>query len=109
MDPLKIVTSGDRTTAVVTVYGELDISTCPALREVLVESCHFGRDVTLDLCGVTFLDSTALNLFASVHVQQRDAGYGLTLDNAAPRIRRVLQLAGMRLQPETPPTALPST
>jgi anti-anti-sigma factor len=55
---------------VITVSGELDIATAPALRDRLDAALEAGtRRLVIDLSAVTFLDSVALATI--VHAKQR--------------------------------------
>ena len=48
------------------VIGELDLSTAPRLREMLVELAGNGTvDVTLDLAEMSFIDSTGVSVLVS--------------------------------------------
>src|SRR5437588_11158032 len=61
--------SGDDRATVLTVTGELDLATSPAL-EAQLERASSGPDlVILDLRGVSFMDSTGLSLL--VKAQRR--------------------------------------
>jgi anti-sigma B factor antagonist len=54
---------------VLTVTGELDISTAPALRDRLCGAIEDGRHrLVIDLCALSFLDSVALATI--VHAKQ---------------------------------------
>jgi anti-sigma B factor antagonist len=55
---------------VVTVSGELDVATAPALRDHLEAAIAAGTHrLVIDLCGLSFLDSVALA--AIEHAKQR--------------------------------------
>ena len=55
---------------VVTVSGELDIATAPALRDRLTAAIDAGTQrLVIDLSGISFLDSVALATI--VHAKQR--------------------------------------
>jgi anti-anti-sigma factor len=55
---------------VITVTGELDIATAPALRDQLDAAVDAGRRrIVVDLCAISFLDSVALATI--VHAKQR--------------------------------------
>ena len=55
---------------VLTVSGELDIATAPALRARLDSAIEAGtRRLVIDLCAISFLDSVALATI--VHAKQR--------------------------------------
>lgn len=75
-EDLVVETHREGTTLVVSVRGEVDVSTAPLLSAVL-ESLHTARPrrVEVDLSGVTFLDSHGLSTLvaarralAAVHV-----------------------------------------
>jgi anti-sigma B factor antagonist len=60
---------------VVTVTGELDIATAPALRDHLTAAIDAGKDrLVIDLSEISFLDSVALATI--VHAKQRLPEHG---------------------------------
>lgn len=86
----------DHGRAVVAVSGELDMSTAPALSQSLdgVLDQH-PQDVTLDLAGVDFIDSTGLTLLVRTsNALQRHEG-ALHLTSPTPPVRRVLEIVGL--------------
>jgi anti-sigma B factor antagonist len=81
---------------VVTVAGEIDISTAPDLRRrlaVLLDTAA-GR-VVVDLQGVDFLDSTALSVLIGAHRRLQRQGGGLDLVCTRPAVLRVLHVTGL--------------
>ncbi|WP_405776806.1 STAS domain-containing protein [Streptomyces sp. NBC_00859] len=54
--------SEEGTVTVVAPAGEIDIDAAPPVREAISGAFQAGRPVVLDLSGVTFADSSALNL-----------------------------------------------
>ena len=84
----------DRRTAgstVVTIGGELDVATAPALRSHLSGLISNGRTrLVLDLAPLAFLDASGLGVLASTVGQLRKQGGWLRLVNVRPRIRRLL-------------------
>ncbi|ATZ28926.1 STAS domain-containing protein [Streptomyces lavendulae] len=74
---------------VVIARGELDQDTLPPLQEALVSAADRYPLVVLDAAGVTFGDSSFLNLLLQVH-------HLTTLRIAAPgdRLRRLFALTG---------------
>jgi anti-anti-sigma factor len=60
---------------VVALHGELDIATAPLLREAL-DAIEDGRpeELTIDLRGLTFIDSAGLHLIATEHSRLARAG-----------------------------------
>jgi anti-sigma B factor antagonist len=58
----------DERTSVVSVEGELDLSTAPRLKEMLIDSLEAGADqMVVDLSHTTFIDSTALSVLLGVN------------------------------------------
>ncbi|HEX3392737.1 MAG TPA: STAS domain-containing protein [Solirubrobacteraceae bacterium] len=57
----------DERTSVISVEGELDLSTAPRLKWMLLDSLQGdGGHVVADLSRVTFMDSTALGVLVGV-------------------------------------------
>lgn len=57
----------DERTGVISVEGELDLSTAPRLKWMLLDCLEGeGRQVVADLSRVTFMDSTALGVLVGV-------------------------------------------
>ena len=75
----------------IVVRGELDIATVPQL-EQHVASDGSADAVTLDLSGVTFIDSTGLRLLLEAH---RSIGDRLRI-RASPACERLFEITGVR-------------
>ena len=92
--------------ATLSLSGELDIATAPAVRS------HFNtldehRTVVLDLAGVTFIDSSGLGLILECQGQAAAKGASLILRNPGPQAQRLFEVAGVRQalhveEPESP-------
>jgi anti-sigma B factor antagonist len=81
---------------VVAVGGELDMHTITPFREKLTEVLDCGgRNVLVDLTGVSFLESTTLALLVDIARQLRSAGGQLVLVADDRRVVRPLQLTGL--------------
>ena len=90
---LRLCASG----ATVTVRGEVDVHTAPALRERLTEVVRQGEDrVVVFLDGVTFIDSVGLGVLVAAHHAQEARGGTLEIVCGEPRVLRILQLTGLR-------------
>jgi anti-sigma B factor antagonist len=77
----------------VTVAGEIDISDAPELAEYLV---HFeDGDITVDLSGVTFIDSSGIRALLAARKRIEQEGSTLTIRGASGRVLRVFQIAGL--------------
>jgi anti-sigma B factor antagonist len=82
----------------VTIVGQLDVSTAPYLRDRLIELFSEGLDdeahVVVDLREVPFLDSTGVGVLVGAY-NRIAARTGTMSVIAHPRIRPVLQIAGL--------------
>jgi anti-anti-sigma factor len=85
------VVAGDR--VVVTVSGEVDMSTADAMFRAATQDG--AAAATLDLRAVTFFDSAAIH--ALIRLAER---YGARLEvHPSPQVRRVLEISGLSAQP----------
>jgi anti-anti-sigma factor len=85
------VVAGDR--VVVTVSGEVDMSTADAMFRAATQDG--AAAATLDLRAVTFFDSAAIH--ALIRLAER---YGARLEvQPSPQVRRVLEISGLSAQP----------
>ena len=81
---------------IVSLEGELDIATTPALRERLLNVFRPGvRLLVIDLSGLTFCDVSALAVL--VATQRRARRLGITVRLAAPRpqVTKLLRVTGL--------------
>ncbi|MEW2355693.1 STAS domain-containing protein [Spirillospora sp. NPDC029432] len=92
---------------IVTLHGDLDIATAPALRAHLLGALqHSARLLILDLGEVTFCDAAGLAVLTDV--QRRATGFGVAVRLANPRAQtaKLLRITGLDrrflLQPATP-------
>ncbi|MGH2766257.1 MAG: STAS domain-containing protein, partial [Actinomycetota bacterium] len=76
------------------VTGSLDVPSAGGLHELLDELCRTPGDITLDLSGVTIMDSGGLRA-----VIQACMGLGRTglvrIVNPSEQVRRLLELSGV--------------
>lgn len=80
----------------VIVVGEVDLATAPALQEALETAAAGGEhDVVVDLAGVTFIDSSGMNVFVRCYKPLRAADRALVLRGASPTVRRALEAGGI--------------
>lgn len=78
---------------VVTVAGDIDITSCRRLREVLVRLIDAGvTTVVLDLAHMDFVDSTGLDVLVGAQKRLRQRGGELVLRSPRPAARRVLEI-----------------
>jgi anti-anti-sigma factor len=92
--PLELVVDAaiDRDVVVVAANGDLDLSTAPELEHALVTAQAEGRDVVLDLRGVTFMDSSGLRAILAADARARSSGARFVLAEGPPNVHRVFQL-----------------
>jgi anti-sigma B factor antagonist len=89
-------TTVDHGLAVVSVTGELDLSTATGLTEALAPLLDMNlRAVTIDLAGLEFIDSTGLTLIVRTSKALRQHGGELRLTSPTPPVRRILELVGL--------------
>jgi anti-sigma B factor antagonist len=85
----------DSHTSIVSVEGELDLSTAPRLKWMLVDSLAAGQSqLVLDLSLTRFMDSTALGVLVGVRrkLQGEDR---LAIVCAEPDVLKIFEYAGM--------------
>jgi len=92
MKPFDAVSQKDGDGHVVSVTGELDMATAPAL-----ESCLKPLDgaVTLDCSGLTFMDSRGISLLVQTHLRLEEGGGRLTIAALPSSCRRVLEVMNL--------------
>ncbi|MGZ4109561.1 MAG: STAS domain-containing protein [Actinomycetota bacterium] len=78
--------------AIVTVSGDLDLSTAPELDRSLTGVQANGRPVVLDLRRVSFMYSSGLRVILAADARARSAGTRLVLVEGPPGVQRVFQL-----------------
>jgi anti-sigma B factor antagonist len=84
--------------AVITLSGEHDLNTAPALRTRLANAIEHGDPVIVDLSGAAFIDSSILGavLDARRQAEERGVGFAIALSNGAQPVERVLEVTGLR-------------
>jgi anti-sigma B factor antagonist len=85
----------DERTDVVSVQGELDLTTAPQLKWTLVDALQAGHSqLVLDLSRCSFMDSTALGVLVGVN-RGLDADARLAIAGARANIQKIFELSGM--------------
>ncbi|GHH66124.1 anti-anti-sigma factor [Streptomyces umbrinus] len=80
---------------VVTLHGEIDYTVKHALTEALMPRHAAPQRTIVDLSGVTFMDSSGINIFIAAHQAATDRQAWLRIAGAQESVRRVLQLVGL--------------
>jgi anti-sigma B factor antagonist len=90
------VTGSAATGVLLTVIGEVDSSTAPSLRALVDTAFADGaRSLTVDLEGVTFLDSAGLCVLAAAHRRAAEGGVTLRVVASGRAVVRPLQITGL--------------
>ena len=74
--------------------GELDLATAPLLGARLQAAVQEGRDLVADLRGVSFMDSTGLQVLMHAEDASREGGWTWTI-LASEAVMRVVELAAL--------------
>jgi anti-sigma B factor antagonist len=82
--------------AVITLSGEVDLSTIPMLHDALTKALthHPDRMIVVDLDGVTVLDDTGLGILLGAAGSAREAGADLSVVCTSQRLRERLDRTG---------------
>jgi anti-sigma B factor antagonist len=81
-------------TAWVEVAGEVDIATALKLERTLYEALTEARLVVLDLCDLTFMDSSGVHAIVRARDRARQAASRLILVRGPAHVHRLLALTG---------------
>lgn len=82
--------------SILRLSGEIDMATAPAFRDAaLTAIADDGPSLTLDLSGVTFMDSTGLHVLVGTYRRVRVHGGTFTMINIPDIVRKLLRLTGL--------------
>lgn len=95
MDGLVLSSEQRGRSVIVTVGGDLDIVTSPALDDCLSEARADGSHVVLDLSAVDFMDTSALAVIVGHWKKLEAAGGELALAGARYRYTKTLWITGL--------------
>ncbi|MGD1057916.1 MAG: STAS domain-containing protein [Solirubrobacteraceae bacterium] len=85
----------DGRTSLISVEGELDLSSAPQLKWTLRDSLDAGHDqIVLDLSLSTFMDSTALGVLIGVN-RSLDVGGRMAIACARTDVLHIFELSGL--------------
>ncbi|MES9520745.1 STAS domain-containing protein [Streptomyces capoamus] len=94
MSTFTVVTQQHPDRAVITVCGEMDLETCPELAQAASVIALDSKPLYLDLSGVSFMDSSGLNVLLLLHQRLHGEGSRLALTGLQPHVDRLLQVTG---------------
>jgi anti-sigma B factor antagonist len=92
---LTFETRHERDCSIVTVAGEIDITTVAGVRERLFELAASGRPIVADLDQVGFIDSTGLGVLVGAVKRATSSGGSLRVVSAQPNIWRLFHMTGL--------------
>ncbi len=78
---------------VVALEGDVDLETSPQARKLLLDAVGRGRDVLVDLSGVSYLDSSGVASLVEAFQRARKGESDFGLVCVSESARRVLELA----------------
>ena len=96
MTPLDLHVEEMAGQARISLRGELDVSSSPALRDLIVRLVSEGRTkLVIDCDGLAFVDSTGLGVFVGARARALAANGSVTLESVRPALARLLSVTGM--------------
>jgi anti-sigma B factor antagonist len=78
---------------VAALTGEIDLDNAPEVRRMLLECTDGGRDVLVDLSGVSYIDSSGIASLVEALQNANSGGGALDLVAVSPQAMRVFELA----------------
>jgi anti-sigma B factor antagonist len=96
VNPLSVSAERDDDTVRVVLTGELDIGSAPEVEQVLhrVEADE-PSSLTIDLRGLTFMDSTGLRMLVAADKRAREESRTLQIIRGPAPVQRILDLTGL--------------
>jgi anti-sigma B factor antagonist len=94
-DPLTIEVRHEQDYVIVTVAGEIDISTVARMRDCLFDLAASDRPLVADLDQVSFIDSTGLAALVGTAKRAACRGGSLYAVCGQPKIRQLFRITGL--------------
>ena len=104
MDGIELNVEKNGGQAVVSVVGEIDLTSAPRLDDEvtgLIEGAT--KDLVIELGGVSFMDSTGLRVLLKASKLLGSTGGTLTLRGPSEPVRRLLEVSGLHTHFEIAP------
>jgi anti-anti-sigma factor len=91
----------------ISITGEIDQATACQVQKAVIQALRqqCPASIELNLEGVSFLDSAGIRALVLCHADAQQVDCRLTVVNARPMIRQVLEIAGLLDHFGIPPTA----
>jgi anti-anti-sigma factor len=93
LPPFDISASRHDGDVTITVSGEIDLATSPALRASLETHRRRGTSVVLDLSGVSYMDSSGLNVLIAA-IRESEGSALRVRANASEMVVSLLEVTG---------------
>ena len=95
--PFEVHHRAEDATCYLSVAGEVDLSTGPALTNQIYERLNSATvtHLVVDLTRVSFLDSSGINALIRGVLRAQETGKQLRVQGAAGRVRNVLDVTGV--------------
>jgi len=91
----RVVTRHEGDYVVVALMGELDLAGESRLEAAIDEAQASGRPLTVDLSGLTFIDSSGLRVLVRLHNKATTTGLRYQLIAGPPQVHRTFALCGL--------------
>ena len=92
----RVEVRNDDQATVISISGELDLASSPALEEELERVAQSDAQlVVIDLRELEFMDSTGLSVLVRAHQRAEENGRRLGLVNGSQQVQRLLTLTGV--------------
>ncbi len=92
----RVEVQADDRAHVITVEGELDLASSPALQEQVEQSLTGnGELLIVDLRELEFMDSTGLSILVKAHHRARETGKHFAIVRGSEQVQRLLSLTGV--------------
>jgi anti-sigma B factor antagonist len=92
--PFRCEVAPDGDSFAIRLHGELDMATAPEVDAAFADVAELRVPVTLDLRGLTFMDSRGVRMLVSFNEQAQAAGFPLTVA-CGDRVQQLLALTGL--------------
>ena len=92
--PFRCEVTPDGDSVAIRLHGELDVATAPEVDAAFAEVAPRGLPVTLDLRGLTFMDSRGIRMLVSFQEQASAGGFPLQVA-CGDQVRELLAMTGL--------------
>jgi anti-sigma B factor antagonist len=97
-EPFRCDVKQGRASALVQLTGELDLATVGTVHDAIRSLMGSKRSITLDLRGLTFIDSTGLRLVLETDALARQDGFNFAVVRGPAVVQRIFAITGAEEQ-----------